>query len=65
MNYRRGIAIGQHQVRSDSVFFRYHDKTWEFNAYDVVGKVANFNGIHYEAKVKNLDALQREQHGKG
>ena len=56
MKYRRGIAIGQGQIESDEIFFRYHDETWEFPAYDVLGYrgIAHFNGVNYVARVSDL-----------
>ena len=62
MNYKKGIAQGQPQINSDSVFFRYYDRTWEFPAYDVLGYkgIAHYNGLHYEASVKDLEKMEKK-----
>ena len=59
MKYKKGVAIGMGQIDSDSLFFRYHDETWEFPIYDVVGYrgFAHYNGVHWEAKVSDLRLL--------
>ena len=61
MTYRRGIAQGIGQIARDAIFFRYRDETWEFPTYDVLGYrgIAHFNGVYYEAKVKDLRKLAK------
>ena len=61
MKYKRGIAIGMGQIKSDAISFRYNDETWEFPTYDVLGYrgIAHFNGMHYEAKVRDLRSLAK------
>ncbi len=65
MTYAKGVAQGVPQIKSETIFFRYGDETWEFPTYDVLGYkgIAKFNGIHYEAKVKDLKKLARKANG--
>ena len=63
MTYKEGIAQGFPQISTDTIFFRYKDKTWETPTYGVVGRIAHFNGLHYEAAVKDLKKLKRKHHG--
>jgi len=62
MIYKKGVAQGQHQINSDFVFFRYYDRTWEFPTFDVLGYrgIAHHNGLHYEARVKDLEKLEKK-----
>ena len=66
MTYANGIALGSPQIHSDSIFFRYNDETWEFSTFAILSgdkHLAHFNGIHYEAKVKDLRRLANKKHG--
>ena len=62
MKYRPGIAIGMSQIKTGRIFFRYRDETWDFDTYDVIGYrgFAHYNGMHYEASVKDLRQLAKK-----
>ena len=53
-------ALGIPDIRSDSVLFWAGNRTWRFPTFDVVGKIAHYNGCAYEAKVADLDALEKK-----
>ena len=55
--FDKGLAIGVQQIRTDSVYFRFKDETFEFPTNQVVPKIAKYNGSYYEAKVKDLRRL--------
>lgn len=59
-------AIGVGQIKSDSIFFRAGDETWEFPTYDVLGYrgIAHYNGIHYVAKVADLRKMAKKMKAK-
>lgn len=57
--YKRGIAVGHSNVRSDTLTFRWQDETFTFPCADVPSSVYYYNGYFYEAKVKQLRALAR------
>mgnify|MGYP001611760925 CR=1 FL=1 len=59
--FDRGLAVGIQQIRTDSVFFRFKDETFEFTTGEVVPKIAKYNGCYYEAKVKDLRKLDRKK----
>ncbi len=63
--YKRGLAVGLPQIASDTIFFRFHDETFEFPAFDLLGapNIAHYNGIYYEAKVTKLRELKAKSHG--
>ena len=58
--YDKGLAVGVGQVKTDTLFFRYKDETYEFPAIDLLGikGIAKYNGIYYEAKVKDLRRMK-------
>lgn len=62
--YRRGLAYGVPQIKTDTIFFRYKEETFEFPAIDVLGAkgIAKHNGCYYEANVKKLRTL-KAKHG--
>ena len=62
---RTGIAIGIPDIRTDAIDFRYQDQTWSFPTYDVVGRIAHYNGVAYEAPVKKLIALAKKKGSHG
>lgn len=64
INYRRGIAQGQSNIRTDTMTFRYRNEVWEFPTTRVIPGVAVYNGYFYEASVRALRKLAKENgHG--
>ena len=59
--FDKGLAVGIQQIRTDSIFFRYKDETWDFPTGVVLPKYARYNGVYYEAKAYKLRALAKEQ----
>jgi hypothetical protein len=59
--FEKGLAVGIQQIRTDSVFFRFKDETWEFPTGVVLPKYAHYNGSYYEAKASRLRKLAKEQ----
>ena len=58
--YRRGVAVGESNIRTDTMTFRWRDEVFEFSTSDAL-KVAVYNGYFYEAKVKQLRKLALEK----
>ena len=59
--WKRGLAVGQPDIRSDSIYFSYKDEKFNFPALQVIG-ICKQNGSFYTAKVKKLREL-RNRHG--
>lgn len=66
--YKKGLAGGLPNIKSDAVIFRFKDEVFEFPSYFILnaekkGKsVVRFDGVCYVAKVKDLREL-RTKHG--
>ena len=60
----RGYAYGLPQIKTDTIFFRAGDETWEFPAFEVLGhngkRIARYDGIAYVAKIKDLRKKEKE-----
>ena len=61
--YEKGIAVGHGMIHTDTIYFRHRDEVFEFVAYDVVPEYANYNGVHFEAKVTDLRKLKKKLYG--
>ena len=56
--------IGHPQIHADTIVFRHGHEVFELPTFGVVGKFAHFNGIHYEAKLKDIKKyLKEHRHG--
>lgn len=63
-SYRRGVAQGQSNIKTDTMTFRYRNEVWEFPTTRVLPGVAVYNGYFYEAPVRALRKLAKENgHG--
>ena len=64
--YKKGIAVGETDIHSDTISFRFKDELFSFNTSDLDPSVYGHNGYFYEAKVKELrkehKKLAREKH---
>jgi len=63
-SFKKGLAVGFHDIKRDLVHFEFSKtgKTGDFErfafpTFDVVGKLAHYNGLFYEAKVSDLRKL--------
>lgn len=62
--YKKGLAGGLPQIKSDQILFRYKDEVFEFDSYIVLNTVkkgksiCKFDGVCYVAKVKDLRELK-------
>lgn len=54
--YKRGLAIGETNIRTDTMTFRFRDEVYEFPLGEAL-TVAKYNGYWYEARVKNVRKL--------
>ena len=61
--YKRGIAVGQSNILTDTMTFRFKDELFEFPIIEVI-HIAHHNGYYYEAKVKRLRALRAKGRNK-
>lgn len=57
--YERGLAIGMHDIKTDTIHFRFKKEFFEFNPREVIG-LTNYNGYFYEARIVDLRALKRK-----
>lgn len=63
--YKRGVAVGQTDIRTDTMTFRFKDELFEFPLPSVF-HLAKYNGYWYEADVKKLRSLRKRMaHRKG
>ena len=56
----KGMAYGIQQIRTDGIFFRYKNETWELPTGVVLPKYAHYNGVYYEAKPSKLRKLAKQ-----
>lgn len=61
--YDRGIAVGQSDISTDTMFFRYGDEKWEFPTPKVSPFIENSGYGFYTAPVDRLRELEREAAG--
>lgn len=54
--FDRNVAVGESEIHSDSVIFRWRDEIWTVPTISTVG-IATFNGNFYTAKVDKVRAL--------
>lgn len=52
---------GHPQIHTDTIIFRHMDEVYELPTYGTVGKFVHFNGIHYEAELKDIKKFIKEQ----
>lgn len=57
--YKRGLAVGQTNIREDSMTLRWRDEVYEFVLSDAL-KVATYNGYWYSAPIKKVRALAKK-----
>ena len=57
--YKRGIAVGQTNIRTDSMTLRWKRKVYEFPLSDAM-RIARYNGYWYEAAIKRVRELAKE-----
>ena len=57
--YKRGIAVGESNVRNDKLIFRFRDETFEFPTEKAI-HIARYNGYFYEAPIDELRKLEAE-----
>ena len=58
--YKKGVAVGYCNIRSDTLIFRFRDETFEFPTGDVLPGIAFWNGYFYTAPVKKLRKLEAD-----
>ena len=56
--WKRGLAMGNSVLRTDTMRFRYRDEVFEFPCILVIPDIAVYNGYFYTAPVKRLRELQ-------
>jgi hypothetical protein len=63
----RGYAYGLPQIKTDAIFFRAGNQTWEFPAGSVLGYrgIATSCGDYYLAKIKDLRKLAEKEEKNG
>ena len=54
-------ATGHPQIHTDTIIFRWMDEVYELPTYGVVGKFAHYNGVAYEAKLKDIKKYLKRQ----
>ena len=57
--YKHGIAVGQTNIRTDSMILRWRDEVYEFPLTEAL-RVARYNGYWYEGKIKDIRKLARK-----
>ena len=64
---RRGIAVGQSDIATDSINFVFGEERYSIPTYYALGKdcLAMHNGYFYEAKIDRLRALSVKLQGAG
>ena len=60
--YAKGIAVGESNIKADTLVFRWKDEVFEFPTVELIPGIAAYNGYFYEAKVERLRTLEKE-HG--
>ena len=60
--WKRGLAVGQTDIITDSIDFRFKDEKFNFPALQVMD-ICKQNGSFYTAKVEKLRALRGKSHG--
>lgn len=58
--YKRGIAVGESNIKTDTMTFRFKSEVFEFPTSRVLPSVAIYNGYFYEASVKALRKLAKQ-----
>jgi hypothetical protein len=59
--YDRGYAVGESNIKTDTMRFRFRDETFEFPASAVIPDIATYNGYFYEARVEDLRRLRAKR----
>ena len=60
MDGMKEVAQGQPKINSDTIVFRHGEEVFELPTYGVVGNFAHYNGVFYEAKVKDIRKFIRK-----
>ena len=60
--YAKGIAVGESNIKADTLVFRWKDEVFEFPTVALIPGIAAYNGYFYEAEVERLRKM-KEQHG--
>ena len=58
--YRKGIAVGEADIKTDELHFRFRKELFSFSTMQAM-EVARHNGYFYEAPVKKLRAMKRKK----
>ena len=58
--YAKGIAVGESNIKADTLVFRYRDEVFEFPTGVLIPGVAGWNGYFYEAEVERLRELKEK-----
>ncbi len=59
--YRRGIAVGEADIRNDEMHFRFRKELFSFSTYEAM-EFTTHNGYWYEAPVSKLRELAKRKH---
>ena len=59
-NYKKGIAVGFADIKTDSMAFSFRDEHFDF-PWEKVYHLARWNGYWYEVPVKKLRKLAKEK----
>ena len=57
--YKRGIAVGHSDVRTDTIMYRFKGETFTFPT-SVAWPFGRYNGYFYEAAIDDLRKLEAE-----
>ena len=61
--YEKGKAVGESNIRRETMTFRFRDEVFEFATHEVHG-ISKWNGYFYEAKVADLRRLMEKVNGR-
>lgn len=61
--YDAGVAVGQSDIRNDTIEFYFRDERFAFPTVAVIPHIAKHNGYFYEADIDDLRKLEREAVG--
>lgn len=59
--YKRGLAVGESDMRNDAMHFQFREEKFTFPTIAVIGKM-HYNGYFYVARIKDLRKLAKEKH---
>ena len=60
--YKRGIAVGTPDIKSDCIVFFFKGEEFSIPSSRLLSypKLAHFNGVNYEAKIKDVRKIAKE-----